>query len=51
MDWHTNSMDLTIELDPTESKYSIRNLFGTDTAEMTFYSYNGSFTFFDISSF
>ena len=45
-DWHTNSMPLPKEVDPIECKNIIRNLHGTDGAELKKNSCNGSFTYF-----
>ena len=51
MDWHSDSMPYIRELVPIESKNFVRNLNGTDNAELNQYSQNGSFTYFDRLSF
>ena len=51
MDWHTNSPPLPKELDPTECKSIIRNLNGTDRAELKKYFYDASLACFDRLTF
>ena len=51
MDSHTNSLPLPKELNPNDCKTIVRNLNGTDNAELNQYTYNGSFTYFDRLSF
>ena len=40
-------MERSLPLDPTECKLAIRHLNGTANAQLNFYNYNNSFTFFD----
>ena len=46
MDWHTNIMPTLKDLDSNEGKKNIRNLNGTDIAEVSQYLFNGSLTVF-----
>ena len=50
-DYHINSLERPIILDPNECKNRIRFLNGTDNAELNQFHYNTSFTFFDDPSF
>ena len=45
-DYHQNTMEHPIILDPAECKRTIRNLNGTGDPELDTYSFNDSFTFF-----
>ena len=45
-DYHQNTMEHPIILDPNECKRTIRHLNGTGDPELDSYSYNSSFTFF-----
>ena len=47
MDWHTNSTPLPKELDTNDCKTTIRNVNGTDSADLNQFCYNGSFSYFD----
>ena len=51
MDKHNKSMPLPKQLNPKDRKGIIRNLDGTDSAELNQFSYNGSFIYFDRLSF
>ena len=49
--WHTTSMPLANELEPSECKNIIRSLNGTESAGLNHYTYNSSFTYIDGLSF
>ena len=50
-DWHTISMSLPKKLDSNECKNTIRNLNGTDSAELNEFFFIGYFNYFDRLSF
>ena len=50
MGWPSISMSLLRDSDPNECKNFIRNRNGSDSAELNLFSYNGSFTLFDLRS-
>ena len=51
MDWHAKSMPLPKEFDPSDCTNFIRDLNGTDGAQLNKYPYNVSFIYFDGLSF
>ena len=51
MGWNTVSKSLSGELDPNQCTNFIRNVNGTDSAELNQSPYNGSSTYFDRLSF
>ena len=46
-DYHKNTMERPLPLDPTECKLAIRHLNGNNNPQFNSYNYNNSFTFFD----